>query len=84
MSMTSDGGPAFPTRGKGIVSTCPNTGNRIIETEDPLGMSLRDWFAGQALSGLLSDPNMSMESALEIALQVADAMLAERKKESEA
>lgn len=44
------------------------------------GMSLRDWFAGQALAGLAS---MSMHPgdrrlAVEAAYQYADAMLAQR------
>lgn len=47
-----------------------------------LGMSLRDYFAGQALAGLLADPNnvghrgQNAESSYEF----ADAMIAERDK----
>ena len=43
-----DGGPAFP------VSSCVNASG---ETHDSMirGMSLRDWFAGQALAGILSN-----------------------------
>jgi len=45
------------------------------------GMTLRDWFAGQALAGLLAhasgeDPH----KAPEMAYRLADAMLAEREK----
>ena len=40
------------------------------------GMSLRDWFAGQAASGLQGDP----VDAAEWAYRFADAMLAEREK----
>lgn len=62
--------------------------------EDP-GMSLRDWFAGQALSGLLAnvdvtrnsrDVKTGSESILPVhalgisAYYLADAMLAEREK----
>ncbi len=72
-----DGGPAFPV-------------------PDPAwanGMTLRDWFAGQAIQGLLiaraaaidhgSQPRTREEevsSASDAAYIVADAMLAERQK----
>ena len=39
-----DGGPAFPT-------VC-----EMINETPAKGMTLRDWFAGQALAGLLADP----------------------------
>ena len=45
------------------------------------GMSLRDWFAGQALSGILSNPSLSIKKyrdIIEEAYRFADAMLAER------
>lgn len=47
------------------------------------GMSLRDWFAGQALVGMSSSLNTAPPDALvaEIAYRLADAMLARRKKE---
>ena len=47
-----------------------------------LGMSLRDYFAGQALAGLLACPNTSGgEQAFSLnAYKYADAMLAERQK----
>ena len=69
MDKPNDGGPAFPcTDAKGFVSD---------------GMSLRDYFAGQALAGLLAFPGKDFPSSV-IALgayDVADAMLAEREKE---
>ena len=45
------------------------------------GMTLRDWFAGQALAGILSNPNIEntffkIDSGL--AYDAADAMLAAR------
>lgn len=42
-----DGGPAFPATGTGIRRGCTET---VPLTYD--GMSLRDWFAGQALVGV--------------------------------
>jgi len=51
------------------------------------GMKLRDWFAGQALIGLMGDPGLRPSSVEEFEnmahrlYQVADAMLAEREKD---
>ena len=44
------------------------------------GMSLRDWFAGQALAGLIACPNTSggEKDFARNAYKLADAMLAER------
>lgn len=42
-----DGGPAFPTDGASRAST--------YTTGHFEGMSLRDWFAGQALAGICGD-----------------------------
>lgn len=49
------------------------------------GMSLRDYFAGQALAGLLAHlPGDSRRSAVGLAYRLADAMLVEReRKEAE-
>ena len=69
MSQTNNGGPAFPsTDAKGFVSD---------------GMSLRDYFAGQALAGQSSIPRIawSFKDIAEFAYEQADAMLAERQKE---
>ena len=78
MSQTNNGGPAFPsTDAKGFVSD---------------GMSLRDYFAGQALAGILADPERHGFNELhaeceffiaEDAYIVADAMLVARQKERE-
>ena len=79
MSVHDDeGGPAFPfkdwhTDGDG--------------TQDFPGMSLRDWFAGQALAGLMARKDFLpdtiprdeyMEAVASVAFGVADAMLEER------
>lgn len=64
---TNDGGPAFPSHG--------SMGEVTHE-----GMSLRDWFAGQSLAGLLSDPTLdrSCKAFARDAYGFADAMLAAR------
>lgn len=83
MSEINDGGPAFPV---GMVVT-PNNGlvpNSALT--DEIGMSLRDWLAGQALVGILSnhqlliqiDENIAgstREVAAKYAVAVADATL---------
>ena len=67
MTDRHDGGPAFPHRN----DLCPQMN----------GMTLRDWFAGQALAGILSNPNIenayfTVDAGL--AYEAADAMLAAR------
>lgn len=78
MNTPKDGGPAFP----------------VLESEawgEPTrGMSLRDWFAGQAIQGLMANndfllrvdqelPNMSTREAIACyAYGVADCALAAR------
>lgn len=65
-----DGGPAFP-RTQELWE-----GSKVVE-----GMSLRAWFAGMALQGLLSGNNPSlnafdpMDTVVEVALEYADAMV---------
>jgi hypothetical protein len=61
-----DGGSAFPSHGS------------MGEVEHR-GMSLRDWFAGQALVGLLA--NVEDGPIVKQAYIFADAMLAERAKQ---
>lgn len=73
MSVTNDGGPAFPIPGEShpIMGTQPGC----------CGMTLRDWFAGQALTGLLADSHCdrSQHSWFAIsAYKFADAMLKAR------
>ena len=78
MSEKKDGGPAFPRQGEG----CFRPEYHVS------GMSLRDWFAGQALNGMLVDPGRmeiprrSDEEGLRQlagwAYRFADAMIAKR------
>jgi hypothetical protein len=71
--MSGDGGP-LPYRGNADE-------RRSALSQD--GMSLLDYFAGQALVGLLSDPNTNIDEPAEavasMAYRYARAMLAERK-----
>lgn len=72
-----DGGPAFPRAG--IFS------NWNATVKD--GMSLRDWFAGMALSGRadnLQDPCRRREILAKYCYEIADAMIAERNRKEEA
>ncbi len=71
MSTKPNGGPAFP-----------------VSIDKPAGygtdgMSLRDWFAGQALAGLVNGRKDYVKAFAEEAYSVADAMLAERRKTTE-
>ena len=81
MADRSDGGPAFPGR-------CRDCGCECDGRQD--GMSLRDWFAGQALTGVVvgdpstvgvgddgDDDDVAIAYAA-FAYRVADAMLRER------
>lgn len=77
-----DGGPAFPVlcdyidgKPRGMQTT-----NRGGWCE---GLSIRDWFAGQALCGYLPDPSVSdrgggMRLIAKAAYDMADAMIAAR------
>ena len=70
-----DGGPAFPHTleiryGNG------NQGSSVYG-----GMSLRDWFAGQALNSIITG-GFPVPNIAKAAYEVADAMLAERSKDA--
>ena len=68
-----NGGPAFPV-------TDSRHPNGHIEYGSN-GMTLRDWFAGQALTGLLAGSNASSKSLyVKDAYALADAMLAVRER----
>lgn len=71
--MSDDGGPAFPHDNQELGDR-----HRVAQP----GMTLRDWFAGQALAGMLADSEVIGEpiSTARAAYQIADAMLMERSK----
>ena len=78
MSARNDGGQAFPVS----VAYSPHSGMVNGFT----GMTLRDWFAGQALAGLLAfpgtlhgSPNKTPKALASAAYDIADAMLLEQK-----
>lgn len=61
-------------------SAFPNTGNSVWNLTPEAGMTLRDWFAGQALIALADRRHDAprLLSVAEKAYVYADAMLAER------
>ncbi len=80
MSDKDDGGPAFPN------PACDGAQYEYRETWKELvgGMSLRDWFAGQAMRAMLNrDAAMYAHlwpAMANNAYKIADAMLEERNK----
>lgn len=68
MSERDDGGAAFPR---------PDWNGSWVGPNSYRGMSLRDWFAGQALVHL-GEENWSAQEAAEQAYRIADAMLKAR------
>lgn len=81
MSATiNDGGPAFP---QPMATAEDGAMYCSVEKAAELGgMTLRDWFAGQALAGMLAGPEGDItptEAIGQYAYQTADAMLEARK-----
>jgi hypothetical protein len=83
-----DGGPAFPHQVR-VHDYDPATGLRVISPITDEGMSLRDWFVGQALAGWLGSYgadsnhpvlNETTGMVAQHSYAMADAMLAERRK----
>jgi hypothetical protein len=74
MENRDDGGPAFPM---------PGHESKGYEYATQDGMSLRDWFAGQALARLADIEHVGKDGDFsacgEFAYRFADAMLAARK-----
>ena len=78
MMSKNAGGPAFPET---MFDVQTRHGDAIRESRP--GMTLRDWFAGQVLAGLMADEGMNHCRWAEYAkcsYDAADAMLAEREK----
>ncbi len=77
--MSKDGGHAFPQS-----LTINDNGNIVWGPQG--GMSLRDWFAGMALNGMLASDSsvdrtkVNRQLWASIAYSFSDAMLAERSK----
>lgn len=76
---TIDGGPAFPAGEFHYVAVRPD-GTQYGAVGVSRGMSLRDWFAGQALLALATEADVEVDDAARHAYRYADAMLAEREK----
>ena len=77
---TKDGGPAFPadfTHKNIELGTLEDA--RCYGTAES-GMSLRDWFAGMAMQGIMTRGDVSWASAGKMAYQAATVMLAAREK----
>ena len=68
---------------KAFPSTEPIYGNNVVVVKQSTGMELRDYFAGQAIDGLLAEGGWGgdlsyFEDVAEGAYRVADAMLKAR------
>jgi hypothetical protein len=84
----NDGGPAFPSPGR--PSSSIHYGDRTevtVEIPSSPGISLRDWFAGEALGGLITASedypglhNAGHKERAEWSYAQADAMIEERSK----
>jgi hypothetical protein len=75
MNEFNDGGPAFPRPANPPYNSSAN------------GMSLRDWFAGQALAGIMANARLvtvlaeSKQDPASCAYEMAEFMMAERDKQ---
>lgn len=81
MTTKTDGGHAFPTQ-----SWEYGRGDRVLQYQEP-GMSLRDWFAGLAMQGLLAaqihgfNDRPANGPFASMAYEMADAMIKAREEE---
>lgn len=89
MSKMEDGGAAFPYE-RTVSKMVDNYiyKGRIEVKENNTGMALRDWFAGQALTGIADNSRTgdyyndnNFGNLAKIAYGLADAMIAERNKD---
>lgn len=79
MSARNDGGPAFPVSMVGV------DGSTSYDAVHGGGMTLRQYYAGQALTGLLAQPGMTIdidgerlgEKRAGVCVAMADALIAE-------
>jgi hypothetical protein len=83
----NDGGPAFPSKSQGFVDMGAH-GEAVVRYAETPGMSLRDWFAGQALQNLFryNKSRQLISEPEDVALRAymfADAMLAQRNEKLE-
>jgi hypothetical protein len=74
MTYKECGGPAYP-----VVVVTDLVGGASIDWTTYKGMTLRDYFAGQALQGIISNGGYDNRRAQEDAYKYADAMLEARK-----
>ena len=77
----NNGGPAFPKPGNSLAG---NPKEWVAQD----GMALRDWFAGQALTGIMvqypiDPPLTTFQGSAALAYLMADAMLKAREKSNE-
>ncbi|TYQ19868.1 UNVERIFIED_ORG: hypothetical protein JN05_01236 [Zoogloea ramigera] len=85
MSITNNGGPAFPCL-EATITGIDSDGQERIDTEAHGGMSLRDYFAAQSLAPMIENKtkgSCQYGNEQEIAARAyafADAMLVERAK----
>lgn len=79
-----DGGPAFPTQVDIQNVALPNGGYQARYVGGESGMTLEDWFAGQALAGMLAstspDDIFSVNVLANDAYNTAAAMIAEKRR----
>ena len=80
----NNGGQAFPSSCQETHLYDGNIIDKILVTTK--GMTLRDYFAGQAITGLLSHPEdsikqISKHTFSQWAYEISDAMLKERERE---
>jgi hypothetical protein len=76
MNNTNTGGPAFPLAG----AVFKGTNGQGMGIEASLGMTLRDYFAAKAMTGLLANNDLGwgIDEYVRYAYKVADSMLKAR------
>ena len=87
MSITNNGGPAFPCL-EATVTGIDSDGHERVDTEAHGGMTLRDYFAAKAMAAFIGahitrngrSDHWPEADVAQYAYDLADAMLAERAK----